>query len=97
MLFIALLLFANLASASNPCAVELEKAIFKLKACGIEYFENLACPLNYQIPQNLHFGNAVAAEFCLSFSQANRVGLGLLNAQGLNLCTLNNLNANSMS
>jgi hypothetical protein len=98
MLLWSLLLLAavKLVSADNSCAQELEMALFKPKVCGIEYFEKLACELNYRIPKLQNFGGAVAAEFCLRFSKANQVGLSLLNAQGLDMCTLANPNAYAM-
>ena len=84
-------------AVTSPCATELEQALFRPKVCGVDYFKNLACELNSQILSDFKFGGQRAAQLCLRFSKEYQVGLSMLNAKGLDMCTLRNPTANLMA
>lgn len=81
----------------DTCVVELQQALFRPNSCKSGYFENLKSRLNAQISQLSAFEDASVARFCLQFETENQVGLSILDAQGLPLCTLNNPNAYAIS
>lgn len=90
------LLFVGLVwAADDSCASQLEQALFRPKACGIEYFEKLSCELNSQLSLlNVDYYNPEVAKLCRRFAAENEVQLSILNAKGVDMCILNDLTAN---
>lgn len=82
----------------EACALQLQSAVFKPKFCGADYFEQLSCNLNSQLTRlNVDYFSPEVAQLCLRFASENQVQLSLLNAQGIDMCTLNNPTARLMA
>lgn len=97
MILLALEVLMTIVSANEICSLKLEQAVFKPKVCGVNYFKNLACELNPQVQQTALLDRQSTARLCLRFSKEHQVDLSILDAQGLDMCTLNNPTANLIS
>lgn len=84
---------AHSRSSPKKCASQLEKVLYKPATCGKEYFQqieaNLATAfLSQYIQDPLRIGL-----FCEKFSFENRVGLNILDQNGVDLCSIGNTTA----
>ncbi len=95
MMLLLLLCFFSLARTQDSKCVKQLQALFKPEFCGIKYFEKLSCELNSELISAPVKNDAEMAKFCLQFSSETQVDLSILDAQGIDLCTLNNPTAAS--